>query len=80
MPLPEILRLGIAQYSARLVELLEPKGWRIENRVLHSDGQVRSWFRLLPPQPAQRELDLRRKPARTPTGCVPGGSEKSLWE
>jgi len=58
VPLPEILRLGIAQYSARLVELLEPKGWRIENRVLHSDGQVRSWFRLLPLQPAQDELDL----------------------
>lgn len=58
MQLPEILRLGIVQHSARLVELLEPKGYRIESRMVHSDDQVRSWFRLLPPQPAQGELDL----------------------
>ena len=59
--LPRILELGIAQYNTRIWELrreLEPKGYRIESRVVHSNGRVRSWFRLLPPQPAQGELDL----------------------
>ena len=59
--LPRILELRIAQYSARILELrreLEPKGYRIESRVVHSNGRVRSWFRLLPTTPAQRELDL----------------------
>jgi hypothetical protein len=59
--LPRILELGIAQYNARIWELrreLEPKGYRIESRVVHSNGRVRSWFRLLPTTPAQRELDL----------------------
>ncbi len=59
--LPRILELGIAQYNSRIWELrrdLEPKGYCIESRVVHSNGRVRSWFRLLPPQPAQGELDL----------------------
>jgi hypothetical protein len=55
--LPRILELRIAQYSARVFELRR-KGYRIENRVLHSNGGVRSSFRLLPPQPAQGELEL----------------------
>ena len=59
--LPRILELGIAQYNSRIWELrreLEPEGYRIESRVVRSNGRVRSWFRLLPPQPAQRELEL----------------------
>ncbi len=59
--LPRILDLRIAQYGARIRELrreLEPKGYRIENRVLRSNGRVSSCFRLLPPQPPQGELDL----------------------
>ncbi len=59
--LPRILELRIAQYSARILELrreLEPKGYRIESRVVHSNGRVRSWFRLRPPLPAQREFEL----------------------
>ncbi len=59
--LPRILELGIAQYNSRIWELrreLEPKGYRIENRLVHGNGRVRSWFRLLPTQPAQGELDL----------------------
>ena len=52
-----ILELKIAQYSARDSELRR-NGYRIESRVLHSNGRVRSCFRLLPPQAAQGELDL----------------------
>lgn len=58
VPLPRILELRIAQYSARILELrreLEPKGWRIENRTRRVDGAVRSWFRLVPP-PEQGRL------------------------
>ena len=55
--LPSILDLRIAQYSARIGELRR-EGYRIENKVLHSNGRVQSWFRLLPTTPAQRELDL----------------------
>ncbi len=60
--LPRILELRIAAYGARIWELrreLEPKGYVIENRrLVNSNGQVHSSFRLLPPQPAQGELDL----------------------
>ena len=69
--LPRILELGIAQYNARIWELrreLEPKGYRIENRLVHSNGRVRSCFWLLPPQPAQGELDLGL--------CRRGGGDK----
>ncbi len=58
VPLYEILPLA-AQYDARILELrrqLEPRGYVIESRVVHSNGRVRSCFRLLPPQPAQGEL------------------------
>ena len=58
VPLPRILTLGIAQYSARIHELrreLKPKGWRIENRRRHNGGAVHSWFRLVPP-PSQGNL------------------------
>jgi len=44
--LPEILALGIAQYSARIFELRR-LGCEIENRVEHRDGKVLSWFRLV---------------------------------
>ena len=60
--LPSILELRIAAYGARIWELrreLEPKGYVIENRrLVNSNGQVHSSFRLRPPQPAQRELEL----------------------
>ncbi|MCI0404133.1 MAG: hypothetical protein L0212_11535 [Acidobacteria bacterium] len=58
VPLPRILALGIAQYSARIFELrreLEPRGWRIENRTERVGGVVHSWFRLVPPR-AQASL------------------------
>jgi hypothetical protein len=50
--LQEIIRLGIAQYGARIQELrreLEPKGWRIVNDTLWSELEQRkhSWYRLV---------------------------------
>ncbi len=59
--LPQILGLGIAQYNSRIFELrrqLGPSGYRIESRVLPSNGRVRAFFRLLPPRPPQGEPDL----------------------
>lgn len=57
--LPDILRLGVAQYCPRILELrreLEPLGWKLENRIEHRNGKVLSSYRLLPPRPAQRDL------------------------
>lgn len=49
--LQEIIRLGIAQYGARIQELrreLAPSGWRIVNDTLWCDLEQRkhSWYRL----------------------------------
>jgi hypothetical protein len=46
--LPEILKLGIAQYSARIHELRR-LGFIIENKleVDHETGARHSWFRLI---------------------------------
>jgi hypothetical protein len=45
VPLPEILALSIAQYSARIFELRR-RGFNIQNRTETVDGVRRSWFRL----------------------------------
>ena len=67
-PLPEILALGIAQYSARIFELRRA-GFGIENRTEHRDGRILSWFRLAVPkgQPAlfpeaERPAELAEAP------------------
>jgi hypothetical protein len=49
-PLPEILALGIAQYSARIFELRR-LGYRIENK---REGE-HTFFRLLESSPSRRE-------------------------
>ena len=73
VPLPEILSLGIAQYSARIHELRK-RGLRIENRVeRQEDGSRHSWFRLVsgnttpPPQhtPAPKEPAWEDRPRVT---------------
>jgi hypothetical protein len=48
VPLPEILKLGVAQYNARILELRR-LGFTIENRTERVAGarQRHSWFRLL---------------------------------
>jgi len=44
--LPEILQVGIAQFTARIFELRE-RGFQIENEMERGDGQVKSryWLR-----------------------------------
>lgn len=62
VPLPQILELGVAQYSARIYELRR-QGHVIENRIDRTGDVCRSWFRLLPgdtrfnpsPKPASPE-------------------------
>jgi hypothetical protein len=49
--LPQILELGIAQYSARIFELRR-LGFNIENRTERVNGSRRSWFRLVNSAPA----------------------------
>lgn len=46
VPLPEILSLGIAQYSTRILELRR-MGFNIENKTERVDGARHSWFRLV---------------------------------
>jgi len=46
VPLPEVLRLGIAQYNARILELRE-RGYDIRNEIEWHDGIRHSWFRLV---------------------------------
>jgi hypothetical protein len=53
VPLPEILALRVAQYSARILELRR-SGHTIENKTERKDGCRHSWFRLV------------EKPATTP--------------
>ena len=49
LELPEILRAGIAQFTARIFELRR-RGFVIENELEHVSGQVRSryWLRFDP--------------------------------
>ena len=47
IPLPQILRLGVAQYNARISQL-RAEGYRIENRVKWEEGVKNSWFRFDP--------------------------------
>ena len=43
IPLPEILRLGIAQYNARIHELRRD-GMHIANKIESANGQKHTWF------------------------------------
>ena len=43
IPLPEILKTGIAQYNARIKELRE-EGIDIQNRIEHISGERHSWY------------------------------------
>jgi hypothetical protein len=64
VPLPEILALGIAQYSARVHHGRHTLGLQIENRTEVIDGVRHSWFRLVEPVSAAQQLSL-------PTPCNP---------
>jgi hypothetical protein len=53
--LPEIMRAGIAQFTARIFELRE-RGFQIENEMERRDGQMKSryWLRFDPEQDGAR--------------------------
>lgn len=55
VPLNEILRLGVAQYNARILELGR-EGMRIENMVKDVGGTRYSWFRYVPD--AERQMSF----------------------
>ncbi len=56
----EVLPLA-AQYSARVCELRK-MGYRIENKVAHHNGQVRSWFRLVLPKAQEKLFEPEPEP------------------
>ncbi len=58
VPLPEILKLGLAQYGARIHELRR-LGFAIENRTERVNGARHSWFRLVN-RPAESAWDARQ--------------------
>ena len=65
VPLPEILALGIAQYSARILELRR-LGFNIENKTEWANGARHSWFRLVSsPTPAPEHEPVRTRAALT---------------
>jgi hypothetical protein len=43
IPLPTILRLGVAQYNSRILELRRA-GYIIDNETEYVDGVKHSWF------------------------------------
>lgn len=46
VPLPAILKLGVAQYGARILELRRA-GRTIENRAEWREGKKYTWFKLV---------------------------------
>jgi hypothetical protein len=71
VPLPDILALGIAQYSARIYELRR-EGYRIESKGERRDGVRYTWFRLAT-NPTLDVVSQLRSIAEPPT------REKSLF-
>lgn len=54
VPLNTILRLGVAQYNARILELRR-EGLRIENRCEWINGKKCTWFALDPVRTKQKK-------------------------
>ena len=54
IPLPEILKMGIAQYNARIFDLRKAR-MIIINKTKTIDGEVHSWF-MYEPNEVQQEL------------------------
>ena len=70
VPLPDVQALGIAQHGARITELreeLEPRGYRIDNRLEDgSDGVKRSWYCLTAGHPPREYVPHRKKSRPVP--------------
>src|SRR5437879_5549383 len=65
VPLPEILRLNIAQYGTRVHEL-RGMGFHISNRIEHRDGKALSFFRLETGPAATVEKPTKAEPSGQP--------------
>jgi hypothetical protein len=59
VPLPEVMKAGGAQYSARIHFARHSLRVEIQNRSQHIDGVRHSWFRIVephhPPAPSSRK-------------------------
>jgi hypothetical protein len=78
VPLPDILGLGIAQYSARIHELRK-EGFRIENRTERINDTRHSWFRLVSESaPLSQELPWMRDRAKLNEQDVQKRTERSF--
>jgi hypothetical protein len=72
----EILRLNIAQYSARIHELRK-LGFRIVNRTECRDGKRCSWFRLEPgPLPSKPQTPAETQPKLQQETLALSGEER----
>jgi hypothetical protein len=48
VPAPELARVGGLQFQTRIWEIRHELGLKVENRTERRDGQVLSWYRLVP--------------------------------
>jgi hypothetical protein len=48
IPAPELARIGGLQFQTRIWEIRHKLGIEVENRTERRDGQVLSWYRLVP--------------------------------
>jgi hypothetical protein len=55
IPLPDILRLGLAQYNARIYDM-RAAGWDIRNRIESVGGSRHSWFMYVPAANQETQL------------------------
>jgi Helix-turn-helix domain len=78
VPLPEILRLGIAQYSARIFELRR-QGFEIQNKTERVGDSRHSWFRLVTGSTAKPELPKAETP-KTKWEDRPRVTGLELWD
>jgi hypothetical protein len=63
VPLPEIVACA-AQYGSRIFELRR-MGFNILNERQRVDGELHTWFRLLP-EPTNREFQQKSEPGGAP--------------
>ena len=64
VPLPEIMKAGGPQYSARIHFARHSLGFEIQNRSQHINGVRHSWFRIVEPHhPPSPSAPSSRKPA-----------------
>ncbi len=79
VPLTHILALGIAQYSARILELRR-EGHRIESRSEWRDGKRHTWFRLVINSASTETAQRPGSPQLTPQPAPTADNNDSVAE